>query len=78
MWRTAFRAAGLDYQRPYDMRHTYATDSIAAGIDLFTLSRRMGTSIEQIDKTYGHLAPDSVERELALLDARHALRAVSS
>ena len=51
------------------MRHTYASDSIAAGIDLFTLSRRMGTSLHQIDATYGHLVHGAEERELALLDA---------
>lgn len=71
-WRPAFTAAGLPYQRPYDMRHTYAADSIAAGIDLFTLSRRMGTSLQQIDSTYGHLVRGSEERELALLDSYDA------
>ena len=29
----------------------------------------MGTSLEMIDKTYGHLAPDADEYELGLLDA---------
>ena len=47
----------------------YASESIAAGTDLFTLSRRMGTSLEKIDENYGHLVHDAVERELALMDA---------
>ena len=64
-WKAALRAAGLEYRRPYDLRHTYATFSIAAGISLFALARRMGTSLEMIDKTYGHLAPDADEYELA-------------
>lgn len=29
----------------------------------------MGTSLKQIDDTYGHLAPDAEEQELRLLDA---------
>jgi hypothetical protein len=29
----------------------------------------MGTSAEQIDKTYGHLLPDSLERTRTALDA---------
>ena len=29
----------------------------------------MGTSVEQIDKTYGHLLPDAGDYERALLDA---------
>jgi len=68
-WKAALRAAGLKYRRPYDLRHTYATFSIAAGLSLFALARRMGTSLEMIDKTYGHLAPDADEYELGLLDA---------
>jgi len=67
-WKAALRAAGLEYRRPYDLRHTYATFSIAAGVSLFALARRMGTSLEMIDKTYGHLAPDADEYELSLLD----------
>lgn len=51
------------------MRHTYATWSLAADVPLFTLSRRMGTSLAMIDATYGHLAPHAEEQERALLDA---------
>jgi integrase len=61
--------AGIDERRIYDLRHTYATFSLAAGVSLFTLSRRMGTSVEMIDRTYGHLAPDAEEYERGLLDA---------
>ncbi len=68
-WKPALRAAGLEYRRPYDLRHTYATFSIAAGISLFAIARRMGTSLEMIDRTYGHLAPDADEYELGLLNA---------
>jgi hypothetical protein len=28
----------------------------------------MGTSVEQIDKTYGHLLPDSIDRARVALD----------
>jgi integrase len=63
------RAAGVEERRIYDLRHTYATFSLAAGVSLFTLSRRMGTSVEMIDRTYGHLAPDAEQYERDLLDA---------
>jgi integrase len=75
-WHPALRAAGIAPRRPYDLRHTYATWSLAAGVDLFTLSRRMGTSLAMIDATYGHLALDADERERALLDA-YDVRAAS-
>jgi integrase len=68
-WKPALRAAGLAHRRIYDLRHSYATWSLAAGVSLFTLSRRMGTSLAMIDATYGHLAPDAEEQERTLLDA---------
>jgi hypothetical protein len=39
----------------------------------------MGTSVDQIDKTYGHLLPDALERTRASIDAfvREAKSAVS-
>jgi integrase len=67
-WKPALWAAGVDYRRPYCMRHTYASWSIAAGVDLFTLATVMGTSTEQIGRTYGHLLPDSLDRARMALD----------
>jgi integrase len=51
------------------MRHTFASFAIAAGIPTFEIARMMGTSIEQIEKTYGHLLPDALERERVALEA---------
>jgi integrase len=68
-WAPALKAAGIPHRRIYDMRHTYATWSLAAGVSLFALSRRMGTSLQMLDLTYGHLAPDAEEQERLLLDA---------
>jgi hypothetical protein len=42
--------------------------SIAAGVGLFELARLMGTSVEQIDRTYVHLLPDSLDRAGAALE----------
>jgi integrase len=57
---SAVRAAGLEHRSPYALPHTYATFAIAAGVSLFELARFMGTSVEQIDRTCGHLLPDSL------------------
>jgi hypothetical protein len=67
-WTPALRAAGLQHRGPYTLRHTYASWSIAAGVSLFDLSRLMGTSVEQLDKVYGHLLPDSLDRARTALD----------
>lgn len=53
----------------HDMRHTFATWSLAAGMGIFTLARRMGTSVQMIDRTYGHLAHDAEDQDRDLLDA---------
>lgn len=54
---------------PYLLRHTFASFAIAAGIPTFEIARMMGTSIEQIEKTYGHLLPDALKRGRAALEA---------
>jgi integrase len=63
------KAAGLPHRRIYDMRHTFATWSLAAGMGIFTLARRMGTSVQMIDRTYGHLAHDAEDQDRGLLNA---------
>jgi integrase len=69
-WRPALRAAGIQpLRQPYDLRHTYATFGLRAGLSAFELSRFMGTSLAMIDLHYGHLASDGHEHAVALLDA---------
>jgi integrase len=68
-------ARGLRSERrpkrgPYALRHTFATEALAAGVSTFELARLMGTSVAMIDRTYGHLARDSEESIRARLDAR--------
>jgi integrase len=72
-WKPAIKAAGIDPPRRIDdLRHTYATMSLTAGVSLFSLARRMGTSVEMIDRTYGHLASDAEYDERGLLDVYDA------
>jgi len=73
-WNPAVRAAGLEHRTPYSLRHTYASFAIAAGVSLFELARFMGTSVEQIDRTYGHLLPDALDRTRSALDLFLATR----
>jgi hypothetical protein len=55
---------------PYHLRHTFATEALAAGVSIFQLSRLMGASVKTIDRTYGHLAHDSEDHLRDLLAAR--------
>ncbi len=72
-WRPAQKAAGIDpLRRVYDLRHTFATFALRAGISTFDLSRYMGASLTMIDRHYGHLARDGREHAIKLLDALSA------
>jgi integrase len=72
-WRPAQKAAGISpFRRVYDLRHTFATFALRAGISTFDLSRYMGASLTMIDRHYGHLARDGREHAIKLLDALNA------
>jgi len=78
-WRPAQHKAGIDPVRGlYDLRHTYATFALRAGVPVFAVSRFMGTSIAMIDRHYGHLANDSRDHAVALMDALALERAVDA
>jgi integrase len=69
-WWPAQEAAGIEPRsRVYDLRHTFATFALRAGISTFDLSRYMGASLTMIDRHYGHLARDGREHAIRLLDA---------
>jgi integrase len=68
-WKPAQFAAGIrPLRRIYDLRHTFATFALRAGIATFDLSRYMGASLTMIDRHYGHLARDGREHAIRLLD----------
>jgi len=69
-WKPAQVAAGVvPLRRVYDLRHTFATFAVRAGISTFDLSRYMGASLTMIDRHYGHLAGDGREHAIRLLDS---------
>lgn len=68
-WKPALEAAGIASRRPYDLRHSFATWALDAGLSIFELARYMGTSVEMIDRTYGHLAKGAEDSARSKLDA---------
>lgn len=68
-WTPALKAAGVRVRGPYATRHTFATNALAAGVSIFDLSRLMGTSVEMIDRTYGHWAQGTADHLRVLLSA---------
>jgi integrase len=77
-WKPAQTAAIEPLRHLYDLRHTYATFALRAGVSVFAVSRFMGSSIAMIDYHYGHLTRDSREHAVSLLDALAIERAVDA
>ena len=72
-WKPAQLAAGIEpFRRIYDLRHTFATFALRAGLSTFELSRYMGASLTMIDRHYGHLARDGRDHAIRLLDTLNA------
>jgi integrase len=78
-WKPVQKRVGIEPLRDlYDLRHTYATFALRAGVPVFAVSRFMGTSIAMIDLHNGHLAVDSYQHAVSLLDALALERAVDA
>ena len=59
---------------PYVLRHTFASNALAAGVGTFELARVMGTSLEMIERTYGHLVRGADDAFRSRLDAFASIR----
>lgn len=57
-WRGALEAAGLEYVKPYHLRHSCISMWIAAGWDIATVANRAGHSIEVCARVYAHAFAD--------------------
>jgi integrase len=69
-WYPALEGAGLAKRGPYELRHTFASEALAAGVSIFQLARLMGASVETIERHYGHLVRDSEDHLRGLLASR--------
>jgi integrase len=74
-WAPAIEAAAIRKPaRIYDLRSTFASDALAAGVPIFTLARIMGTSVRMIERHYGALLDGAGADIAARLDALEAER----
>lgn len=69
-WRPALRALGIRYRRPYNLRHTFATMLLHAGVNPALAAKQMGHSQQMFFSTYARwIESDRDADELAKLDA---------
>jgi integrase len=78
IWYPALEAAGITKRGPYHLRHTFATEALAAGVSIFELPRIMGCSVLMIERHYGHLTKDSESAFLDTLAARKCVESAST
>jgi integrase len=77
-WRHQMRAVGMPNVRLHSLRHTHASTLIAAGVDVLTVSRRLGHSSPTITlNVYGHLVHGTDDRAAQAMDAAFGSKAVA-
>lgn len=56
----AVRHAGIPHIRFHDLRHTFATRLVQAGVDLYVVQRLLGHASPTMTQRYAHHSPDSL------------------
>jgi integrase len=68
-WPVAMAAIGMSGVTLHSLRHTHASTLIASGVDILTVSRRLGHSSPTITLgVYGHLVQGTDDRAAAVMD----------
>ena len=59
-WATVRARCGLNDVRLHDLRHSYASSALAAGVPLATVGKILGHKRARTTERYGHLSQDHV------------------
>ncbi len=69
-FRPAVKAAGIEDFRFHDLRHTFATRLVQAGVDIYKVQRLLGHKSLAMTQRYAHHYPESLRDGVEVLDRR--------
>ena len=69
-WMKVAKAARLKDFRFHDLRHTFASNLVLAGVDLHTVRELLGHRDIKMTLRYAHLAPEHTAAAVAKLTAK--------
>ena len=69
-WHGVLESAEIDDFRFHDLRHTFASNLVMAGVPLNTVRDLLGHGDIQMTLRYAHLAPSHVAEAVAMLDQK--------
>ncbi|OGQ50784.1 MAG: hypothetical protein A3J24_01550 [Deltaproteobacteria bacterium RIFCSPLOWO2_02_FULL_53_8] len=64
----ALERSGIADFKFHDLRHTFATRLVQAGVDLYTVSKLLGHKDIKMSQRYAHHCPESLRSGVAVLD----------
>ena len=67
-FHNALEKSGIEDFKIHDLRHTFASNLIMAGVDLMTVKELLGHKTIEMTLRYAHLAPDHKMRAVNILD----------
>lgn len=68
-FRKVVEISGVRYRRPYNCRHTYASDGLSNGLEPAFLADQLGHTLEVFYRTYAHwLGEDKNQSQYEMLD----------
>lgn len=72
-WKV-LKKAGIENFRFHDLRHTFATRLVQAGVDLYTVSKLLGHRDVKTSQRYAHHNVESVRLAVQKLIPRHGIQ----